>query len=514
MSQREVGKLYDLPPLSALFLTHFDDIKGQSVIYYKSSFPNLSSDNIEHSSLPSGLHTTSEDVVFFSHHNLPSVGLFRSRDTSSVSGQVGRGRRMATLGVVLCQFTPEDTFSLPETLQKIYDHLESEDFLQNAPKILDEIWDSLPSSSTTPDLGQSPSWEIAGNEAVERKGASARHPVAYMSAVVASLGPSVITVYKAALAGRRILLYSPPPLLPLSAFAWCIWAMSLPPPQAEVKSSTWIGHIGLMDLTSVTSRKDGWIATTSDAIYRSHPNSYDLFLDLSPLHLRPVIPSLSPPFLTDEETFSDPRIFSSLTSPNIPTEITYSFSDVPLYKSLLSPPGLSQNLTTALDVGVNKRRWWLVFYDVVSGLWTVCRGVCDYALALNLVRPVRLDEGEEDAQEIGENVPLLRNDPTHIDSDEVGGDEGVEGVGDGDGEEEMEEMMEEEESVKVGRHMLRVLFHNTHHLYEQLRIVASRSPGRGLGEEEIKSLSGRWARADDKAWWMALSITWGFDQPS
>jgi hypothetical protein len=25
------------PPLAAIFLTHFDDIKGQSVLYYKSS---------------------------------------------------------------------------------------------------------------------------------------------------------------------------------------------------------------------------------------------------------------------------------------------------------------------------------------------------------------------------------------------------------------------------------------------------------------------------------------------
>ena len=133
--------LSSLPPVAALFLTHFDDIKGQNTVYFRSvveggessNFQALSrqsrqrdtekgglspvvSDNIEHSALPSGLHTTQQDLVLFRHGGLPAVGLFRSRDTStsaaststSAAGAVagssaprGRGRRMATLGVIL-----------------------------------------------------------------------------------------------------------------------------------------------------------------------------------------------------------------------------------------------------------------------------------------------------------------------------------------------------------------------------------------------------------------------------
>ena len=130
--------LSSLPPVAALFLTHFDDIKGQNTVYFRSVIEggessNLQalsrqrgsekgglspvvSDNIEHSALPSGLHTTQQDLVLFRHGGLPAVGLFRSRDTStsaaststSAAGAVagssaprGRGRRMATLGVIL-----------------------------------------------------------------------------------------------------------------------------------------------------------------------------------------------------------------------------------------------------------------------------------------------------------------------------------------------------------------------------------------------------------------------------
>ncbi|WVQ85230.1 hypothetical protein IAT38_007395 [Cryptococcus sp. DSM 104549] len=61
-----------LPPLAALFLTHFDDIKGQSVIFY-ASLPDLPPKTIEHTTLPSGLHVLDSDLVLFTHHDLPGA---------------------------------------------------------------------------------------------------------------------------------------------------------------------------------------------------------------------------------------------------------------------------------------------------------------------------------------------------------------------------------------------------------------------------------------------------------
>ena len=84
------------PPLAAIFLTHFDDVKGQSVASYR-AVDGLGPDLIEHSTLPSGLHQVESDLVLFTHHGLPGAAIFRSREDSTRA----RGRRMGTVGVVL-----------------------------------------------------------------------------------------------------------------------------------------------------------------------------------------------------------------------------------------------------------------------------------------------------------------------------------------------------------------------------------------------------------------------------
>lgn len=80
---------------------------------------------IEHTTLPSGLHLVQEDFFGFRHdlkaaesaesitreseEDLPGIGLFRSRNT--VDAGRGRGRRMATLGVVLGTSCPFALFT-------------------------------------------------------------------------------------------------------------------------------------------------------------------------------------------------------------------------------------------------------------------------------------------------------------------------------------------------------------------------------------------------------------------
>lgn len=60
------------------------------------------------------------------------------------------------------------------------------------------------------------------------------------------------------------LLYSPPPILPLSAFAWCVWAMGLPPSSAAnagARRSAFLGNVGLMELDAIKARTGGWVAS-------------------------------------------------------------------------------------------------------------------------------------------------------------------------------------------------------------------------------------------------------------
>lgn len=116
-----------------------------------------------------------------------------------------------------------------------------------------------------------------------------------MPLLLGILGPNIVPVYKAALSGQRIvrlafcfipklfiistkkwqLLYSQPPILPLSALAWNIWALSLPPRAAlangEAEISEWLGNVGLMDLDNVKAKKGGWVASKFPFLVLTNP---------------------------------------------------------------------------------------------------------------------------------------------------------------------------------------------------------------------------------------------------
>ncbi|WWC99799.1 hypothetical protein V866_006707 [Kwoniella sp. B9012] len=494
-----------LPPLAAIFLTHFDDIKGQSVIFY-ASLPNLPAETIEHTTLPSGLHALDSDLVLFVHHELPGAGVFRNR----LSDASSRGRKMGTLGVVLANpAVPSDLFSLHDPLSTLFDQLESLESSPFAPStstsppnafsILAKVWHDHRADSRP---GSSDNVKGNGKEAVRgirqlvdgRASLPIDHPIAWMPSLLGVLGPSIVPVYKAALTGQRIILYSTPPLLPLAAFAWCIWSMSLSPPSTpDAEPSKWIGNVGLMDLTELKKRKGGWIATTSDAIYKSHHAAYDMFIDLSSIPL-----SSAPPHDENTPTTPTPHIFSTYHQPNnVPVPITYSFSDLPLYKSLLlltsSPP--------PVHAGVSKTGgWWLLAFELLERAWKLCMGVCDFAVGRGNVGEqghFRLDEGEEDARLLDED-------------DEIISDLG--------GEEEIDEDPEDE-AIRRGKLILRQLHHNTYHLHSKLRKTMDARP-RGetsrtaaLNQTEVRQLVGsKWplgGSGGEGQFWKDIARVWG-----
>lgn len=57
----------DLPPISALFLIDFD-VKAGYTIAWKQAVPDLELEGrVEYKSLPSGLHTVADDLIYFVH---------------------------------------------------------------------------------------------------------------------------------------------------------------------------------------------------------------------------------------------------------------------------------------------------------------------------------------------------------------------------------------------------------------------------------------------------------------
>ncbi|KAK4685496.1 hypothetical protein P7C73_g4659, partial [Tremellales sp. Uapishka_1] len=348
------------PRTTALFLTHFDDIEGQSVVYYQ-SIPSLPAANIEHSTLPSGLHSLSSDYILFTHDDYPAIGLFTSSETAS-----GRGRRMGTLGICLEKGREEELWGWKTWLEALWRRLDADGGLgsEGNRTVLDSVWETCRAEEAG---GKQESSAEAVRRLVDGAEVEDTHPVSFMPPLLDLVGPSIIPLYKASLTGKRILLYAPPPLLPLAGYAWCIYAMGLAPASCSTAStSAWIGNIGLMDLDQVRTRTGGWVATTSDKIFKSQTKAYDLFIDFS----------LPQPVITS----------------NTAGEIGYTFGDLPLYRTLSPEANLQGG-------------YWLVAYNVYEKLWNLCVGVCEFAIGKGRIDgPIRLPLEDGQAEE-GE--PLL-----------------------------------------------------------------------------------------------------------
>jgi hypothetical protein len=57
----------ELPPIDALFLIDFDVKKGYTIAWQRTAQGVEVDGRVEYKSLPSGLHTVSEDLIYFVH---------------------------------------------------------------------------------------------------------------------------------------------------------------------------------------------------------------------------------------------------------------------------------------------------------------------------------------------------------------------------------------------------------------------------------------------------------------
>jgi hypothetical protein len=87
----------DSPPISALFLIYFD-IKAGYTIGWKRSLPGIELEGVvEYKSLPSGLHTVKEDLIYFVHDNHAGLSAF----INAPAAEESRNARMIAVGVMV-----------------------------------------------------------------------------------------------------------------------------------------------------------------------------------------------------------------------------------------------------------------------------------------------------------------------------------------------------------------------------------------------------------------------------
>lgn len=283
--------------------------------------------------------------------------------------------------------------------------------------------------------------ELLGDVLNLSGGVPSDHAIYYLPTVLEVFGPKICTLWRCATEKQRIMIYSLPPLLPVCQTAWLIFAMqrvserSLGGIAGRIEDSgfSYLGNVGLVDLDSLKKQSGGWVATTSDAIFKDRPQLYDLLIDLSDVRL----PLLSPNH-TAAIPLSSPTLYRTLLKPRPSLKtMSYAFSDLPLYRDLRaastssSTESSSQMLERAGSFSsissllrstnslVSSTWLWLFAYGAYEAICEVCWGVCKLATGrLYLDGEVhrhdssmgRFEEGsirlEEDERE-DEGEPLL-----------------------------------------------------------------------------------------------------------
>lgn len=138
--------------------------------------------------------------------------------------------------------------------------------------------------------------------------------------------------------------------------------------------------------------------------------------------------------------------------------------------------------------------WWMTLYDLMDRVWSLCTGVCEYAVGKGRVGEISLgldrdrDYGGEGDRDGEEDARLLD-------------DQDIQ-----DGQEEGD--MEMESEVGKGRMIMRQLYHNTHHLHQRLQDL-SLDDG-GITKGQARRLTGQWiVSEDDIRFWTDLRCRWG-----
>lgn len=97
-SGSQVATASDLPPISALFLIEFD-VKAGYTISWKEHKSDVEIEGVvEYKSLPSGLHTVSDDLIYFVHEGHAGLSAFVN---APVDDSETRNARMLAVGVLV-----------------------------------------------------------------------------------------------------------------------------------------------------------------------------------------------------------------------------------------------------------------------------------------------------------------------------------------------------------------------------------------------------------------------------
>ena len=341
------------PPIAAAFCVIFDARKGYTLAWSQSVDGLELEGVVEYKSLPSGLHSVEDDLVYFVHENYAGISAFLNKE----SRQDARGARMLATGVLVpvkdskmgqCWLHAE---GLTELVGKQIGN----------PKdvsLLDAYWEKHRITSTEADATASADDAFSTGSAKKANGyqktramsdatpapsqeMSEHHPARALPVLFKTFGPLVFQLYRAALLRKRILIVGEAPVEINCNFVYAISILSsiqkvllplLPIDDVPDKRLRPLFNVGIQDIPllqkseeSDSEIQEGWVACTTDDVLATKPDLFDLLVMLPPPHSKdattkiypkiiPSSPDLSKktPKTTTRATQRDARRFISL----------------------------------------------------------------------------------------------------------------------------------------------------------------------------------------------------------
>ncbi|KAL2256066.1 hypothetical protein VTK26DRAFT_2239 [Humicola hyalothermophila] len=324
----------DLPPISALFLIDFD-VKAGYTIVWKQAVAGLDLEGtVEYKSLPSGLHSVSDDLIYFVHEG-GHAGLSAFVNTPTDEEET-RHARMIAVGILvpLSYGRLGRAWRHAEGLKEIAASLAVD---RKQTHILEEYWEKngLRDSSVPQPLRDapldSPILSIKANRPGLGKGhlrnrsasdgtalippghrLSPFHPAWSLTGLLGTFGPLIFPIHRAALLRKRILISCHAPVHEACNFVYDISVLSNIPlsvcdvidPSAPVQRLRPLFTIGVHDLPyllehqAARKRADrgddrddhanpddsgsGWVACTTDSILAMKEGLWDMLITMPP----------------------------------------------------------------------------------------------------------------------------------------------------------------------------------------------------------------------------------------
>ncbi|ODA80157.1 hypothetical protein RJ55_03115 [Drechmeria coniospora] len=312
------------PPLAALFLIDFDVKAGYTIVWKRAVPSTLELDGcVEYKSLPSGLHTVRDDLIYFVHHD-SHAGL-SAFVNEPCDEEDARNARMIAVGILvpLSYGRLGRAWRHADDLKDMAAKLAKD---RNMTEVLEQYWNANKAKDAgsvycPADLPPSPTLDRktpAGNQSSSDGHAllpaqhklSPNHPAWSLSKLLDKFGPLIFPIHRAALLRKRILISCHAPVHEVCDFVYDISILSsIPvsvvdslPASAPAPRMRPLFTIGIHDIPFLVkdfeatkspaeareSVEDeagtGWVACTTDSILAMKDTLWDMLITLPAEH--------------------------------------------------------------------------------------------------------------------------------------------------------------------------------------------------------------------------------------